>query len=397
MTAMRSATAYLNELGIISALGSDGREIRSNLLACQAPGMGRVGFANLGREFMVGRAPAELPSLPDSLASFDSRNARLTLAALRQIEEPVAKAIARYGRSRTGIVLGTSTAAADKTEQAIIEYARNGSFPPDYSHVGEEIGSTANFLAACLGVTGPVYTVSTACSSSGKVFASARGLLDLGVCDAVLLGGADSLCELTLGGFASLEAIDENVSNPFSVNRRGINIGEGAALFLMSREPAEVELRGVGESSDAHHMSAPDPKGEGAKAAMLAALADAALSAGDIDYINLHGTGTKLNDAMESYAVAEVLGGQVACSSSKPLTGHTLGAAGAIELGLCWLILNGPGDLAPIPHVYDGRYDPALAAIKLSAPGETIGRLDTAMSNSFAFGGNNVSVIIGRS
>ena len=218
------------------------------------------------------------------------------------------------------------------------------------------------------------------------------------LCDAVIVGGADTLSALTVRGFQSLEAISRGVSNPMSVHRDGINIGEGACVMLMSRDPSEIELLGVGASSDAHHISAPDPTGAGASDAMLRALADASMPPRDIDYINLHGTGTPLNDSMESHAVERVFGPGVACSSTKPLTGHTLGAAGAIELALCWLTLadiNVSNRLPP--HRWDGARDPALATLHLVSCGESMGARPTrCLSNSFAFGGNNASLVIGR-
>jgi 3-oxoacyl-[acyl-carrier-protein] synthase-1 len=228
------------------------------------------------------------------------------------------------------------------------------------------------------------------------VFASARGLIEQGLCDAVIVGGADSLCELTLNGFKALEALADERCNPFSSNRKGINIGEGAAIFVMSAEPHGVLMAGVGESCDAFHMTAPEPTGEGAQQAMRAALADAQLEASAIDYLNLHGTGTRLNDSMEGNAVYAVFGSHVLASSSKPLTGHTLGAAGAIEVGLCWLLLNNANVYEAVPHIYDGQFDPAFSKLTLCESAVTHVPVKFAMSNSFAFGGSNVSVILGR-
>jgi len=252
----------------------------------------------------------------------------------------------------------------------------------------------AVFLARYLGLRGPAYTVSTACTSSAKAFASARGLLRHDLCDAVLVGGVDSLCRLTINGFTALESTTTALSNPMSRNRCGINIGEGAALFLLTRDEAAVELLGIGESSDAHHISAPHPAGSGAEAAMRAALADAGLPASAVDYLNLHATATPRNDEMESRAVARVFPQGVAASGTKPLTGHTLGAAGATELAFCWLALR-DGRLPP--HLWDGVVDPELPRLDLIG-GErhfarTRGRV--CMSNSFAFGGSNASLLIG--
>jgi 3-oxoacyl-[acyl-carrier-protein] synthase-1 len=217
-------------------------------------------------------------------------------------------------------------------------------------------------------------------------------------CDAVIAGGADSLSRLTVRGFQSLESISRGISNPLSINRDGINIGEGACLMLVSKEPSAIGLLGAGASSDAHHISAPDPEGRGARDAMLRALADAAVAADAVDYINLHGTGTPLNDSMESRAVTEVFGSAVPCSSTKPLTGHTLGAAGAIELGFCWLMLSDANTAWALPpHCWDGQVDPELRQLEIVGQGHrATTRPKVCLSNSFAFGGNNASLLIGR-
>ena len=227
---------------------------------------------------------------------------------------------------------------------------------------------------------------------------SAQRLLDLNLCDAVLCGGVDSLCGLTLNGFSALDAVSDERCKPFSVNRQGINIGEAAALFIMSKHPAgtqTIALLGAGASSDAHHISAPEPSGRGAAQAMHKALKRAGLQPENIGYLNLHGTATQHNDAMESHAVAQVFPLGVPCSSTKPMTGHTLGAAGALEAAFCWLSLTHDNALAP--HLWDGQPDPALPALQWVIPGQTLAASPQRclMSNSFAFGGNNVSLIIG--
>ena len=223
------------------------------------------------------------------------------------------------------------------------------------------------------------------------------------MCDAVICGGVDSLCRLTLNGFSALEAVSAERCNPFSVNRHGINIGEGAALFLMTKEAlpgnAAITLLGGGASSDAHHISAPQPDGLGAQAAMAKALAAAGISADQVDYLNLHGTATTHNDAMESQAVQAIFPRGVPCSSSKPMVGHTLGAAGALEAAFCWLTLSeyNPDQLLP-PHLWDSQADPALPALNLVPPGTQLSnsRPRRLMSNSFAFGGNNISLLLGE-
>jgi 3-oxoacyl-[acyl-carrier-protein] synthase-1 len=250
-------------------------------------------------------------------------------------------------------------------------------------------------------VAGPAYVHSSACSSSAKAMASAARLIKMGLCDAVVTGGVDSLCTFTVSGFASLESVSAALCNPMSINRRGINIGEGAALFLMTADAGAadaVALLGWVESSDGHHMSAPDPSGGGARLAITQALARAGLDAADIDYVNMHGTATPQNDAMESRVIEALFGRETPVSSTKPFTGHTLGAAAAVEAALCWLAMQDDNPLGRLPpHLWDGVADPALPALNLVRPGAALGRpLDWALSNSFAFGGSNAALLLGR-
>jgi 3-oxoacyl-[acyl-carrier-protein] synthase-1 len=261
----------------------------------------------------------------------------------------------------------------------------------------QEVGATAEFIARVLNIKGPTYGISTACSSGAKALAAARRLIRAGICDAVIAGGVDTLCQLTVRGFSSLEAVSESRCNPFSKNRKGINIGEGAALFLVTAEARGVELSGVGEGSDAYHISAPEPSGAGAVRCMSGALKDAGVNAAEVGYVNLHGTATTLNDQMESLAMQEVFGLDTFCSSTKPFTGHTLGAAGAVEAGICWLTLDSDhSDLLPV-HIWDGVRDPELPSINLVSPECSLKTpLRYVLSNTFAFGGNNISLLLGR-
>jgi 3-oxoacyl-[acyl-carrier-protein] synthase-1 len=295
------------------------------------------------------------------------------------------------------VLIGTSTSGIAAGEDAMDSLTAGNGMPADYHYRQQEIGMAAEFLARYLRLNGPRYTVSTACSSSAKVFASGERLLAAGLCDALVLGGCDSLCRLTVNGFDALSSLSDGLCNPFSANRNGINVGEGAALFLLTREEAPIRLAGVGESSDAYHMSAPDPTGKGAEIAIRQALDNANVAPELIGYINLHGTATPKNDEMESRVIERVFGSETPCSSTKSQIAHTLGAAGAIEIGLCCLLLGEHNDSRRLPrHLWDGEPDPALPAIGLTA-GESIWEHDLFMSNSFAFGGSNVSVIIGRS
>jgi 3-oxoacyl-[acyl-carrier-protein] synthase-1 len=267
--------------------------------------------------------------------------------------------------------------------------------PETYHYRQQEIGTAAEFAARYLELTGLRYTISTACSSSAKAFASAWRLLAAGRCDAAVVGGVDSLCKLTLNGFDALESLAPDRCNPFSGNRRGINIGEGACIFVVSKVPAAVRLAGVGESSDGYHISAPDPSGRGAEAAIRAALAQAGAPPHAVGYVNLHGTATPKNDEMESQVMARVFGLTVPCSSTKSLIGHTLGAAGALELGFCWLLLSDANVRRRLPaHAWDGARDRNLPPINLIDDDARWER-DLFVSNSFAFGGSNAAVAVG--
>jgi 3-oxoacyl-[acyl-carrier-protein] synthase-1 len=406
--------SYLNALGLNCALGQGKHAVATALFAGDASGMrAQTGWV-AERELTVGAVPGSLPELPADLGHPPSRNNQLLLAAALEIEDEIRAAIAQFGADRIAVVLGTSTSGIEEASQSIAQYLNQGELPAHYDYAQQELAAPANFLSAWLGLSGPSYCISTACTSGARALLSAQRLLQLGVCDAVLCGGVDSLCRLTLNGFSALEAVSAEPCNPFSVNRHGINIGEGAALFLMTREPMTKEpmtreplsgaavpiaLLGGGASSDAHHISAPQPDGLGAQTAMRKALAAAGIDASQVDYLNLHGTATSHNDAMESLAVQAIFPAGVACSSSKPLTGHTLGAAGALEAAFCWLTLSeyNPQQLLP-PHIWDGQADPALPALNLVQPGARLNskRPRRLMSNSFAFGGNNISLILGE-
>ena len=335
------------------------------------------------------------------LRAFDCRNARLTQLALRQdnFESAVQAVAARVGRQRIGVFLGTSTSGILQTELA---YQRrdpiSGALPASFVYASTHNAfSVSAFVRSYFGLEGPAMTVSSACSSSAKVFASARRMLDAGLIDAAIVGGVDSLCLTTLYGFNSLALLAPGPCQPYAAARQGLSIGEGAAFALLERLPANLDanavlLRGIGESSDAHHMSAPHPEGLGAITAMREALASASLRPEQIDYINLHGTATPSNDAAEGKAVATVFGDHaLPCSSTKGATGHTLGAAGGIEAVVCALALQHgfmPGgintteldDSLPVDYLLHNR-DQSLTHV---------------LSNSFGFGGTNCSLVLGR-
>ena len=336
--------------------------------------------------------------LAPGLASHDCRNNRLAELALRAdgFALQVQAAARHFGAHRVGVLLGTSTSGILQTEVAYRQRdASTGALPASlYYADSHNTYSVAAYVRAALGLQGPACVVSTACSSSAKVFAAAARWLQLGVIDAAVVGGVDSLCLTTLYGFKSLELLAPDICRPWDARRAGLSLGEAAAFALLQRQPADQPagwLLGAGETSDGHHMSSPHPEGAGAAAAMRGALAMAGLAADDVDYINLHGTGTPGNDAAEDQAVCAVFGQQVPCSSTKAYTGHTLGAAGAVEAAIALLALQ-HGFMPAGLNVQ--QRDPALHGHYLLQPQHKA--LQVVASNSFGFGGSNACLLLGH-
>jgi len=389
---------FLNELGIVTPLGTGCAEVSENLMAGSQAGIRLKAGYLPDQDVHVGVVDADLPELGPEWAPDDSRNNALFLRALQQIEPAILQAKEQYGADRIAVIVGTSTSGLSDSEPAIRQKMTGDEFPPDFDYARQDPGSISTFVARYYGLTGLNIAVSTACTSSVKALATARRLIRAGICDAAIVGGADTLCRFTLNGFHSLDSVSSNICNPFSRNRDGITIGEGAAAFLVTPEPGPVEVLGIGESSDAHHISAPDPEAAGAIAAMQGAIDDAGIAPGQVGYVNLHGTATPLNDAMEALAVTTVFGDQTCCSSTKGMTGHMLGAAGGCELGFLWLMLHPDfADGALPPHIWDGELDRDIPGLKLVTQGQKLpDKAPLALSNSFAFGGNNVSVLVGR-
>ena len=379
------------DFGLISSIGSGKEETKSNLFSPNRCGLTPATLKN-GTETYIGKVSIELELIPENLSNLQSRNNQLLLTVFKQIEASFITNSKELDPEKIGIVIGTSTSGISDVEQAFEYKSANEDFPEDYHYKKHEMGSPSEFLAKYLNCQGPSYTISCACSSGAKAIASASRLLSSGICDLVICGGVDTLCDLTLLGFDSLEVISSQQCLPFSKNRDGINIGEAGALFLMKNEPGAYNLLAYGESSDAHHHSAPDPEGKGAIKSMKEALDAAMLKEEDINYINLHGTGTIQNDAMEAKAVNKIFKSNPPCSSTKALTGHTLGAAGALEAAFSLLALE--ENQLPIHH-WDNSRDPDMDQINLVAP-ETKTDLKNIMSNSYAFGGNNCSLILGK-
>lgn len=357
-------TAAITSFWTASALGVGNAETLANLQRGRAPGMREIGGDIPGRTIFFGGIDAALPTIAEK--KWNMRACRLLKLAVESLGPELDAVRARVAPDRLGIVLGASNTGIDEAQACVDAWIDTGAKPDalDFSMI--ELGTPALYLKELLGTTGPAYTVSTACSSAAKAFGAARRLLARGVCDAVVTGGVDGRCRFAMNGFHALGALAQGRCRPLAPDRDGINLGEAVALFVLERTGAGVRVRGVGESSDAYHATAPDPEGAGAEASMRAALADAALAPADIDYVNLHGTGTPANDAMEMKAVARVFAGLPQlprCESTKSLTGHCLGAAGAVEAAICALLIQS-------------------------------GACRAALSNSFAFGGSNASLVL---
>lgn len=353
-------------LSCACALGRTNEEVLASLRAGVSP-LAPLSSDIPGRTVLFGSVPGELPRI--DAPEYDFGSCRLLLHAVQYGGGAFEELVSRYGADRVAIVLGASNTGIHEAQGHVDRWLDSGA-KPDAMHFSMiELGTPAEYLAGILGVRGPAYVVSTACSSGAKAFASARRLIEAGHADAAIVGGVDGRCRFALNGFNALGALSAGLCRPLAPDRDGINLGEGVALFTMEataeRGLGKPVLAGVGESSDAYHPTAPDPEGRGAEAAMRTALSDAGVSPADISYINLHGTGTQANDAMELKAVRRVFGESfMSFESTKPLTGHCLGAAGAVEAAICWLKL-------------------AAGDVK-----------SNALSNSFAFGGSNAALVL---
>lgn len=391
-----SAPLYIHDFALCSALGSDKKTIWQALKNGTRPAFVQKKFREKER-YVVEIPQSSLPQVKDTY--YDNHVNRLSEVVLSQMETSVCEAVKEFGADRIGVFIGSSDNGSEASLAGLDSFQKTGSYPKKYELKMQQADFAAEYIAKRFGLTGPIFTHSSACASSASAFASARNWLEAGFCDAAIVGGVDIATETVVLGFDSLEAVSLSPTIPFSKNRTGLTIGDGAAYFLVSKKPGQAKFKvvGIGESADADHVTAPRADGEGAVQAIDKALKDAELSAADIDYINLHGTGTKLNDAMESVAVNRVFGNDTPASSTKGLTGHTLGAAGALEAAFCCLTLSDENTEHVLPmHVFDGERDPSIPEIRLVKNGETAKRLNICMSNSFGFGGCNVSLILSR-
>jgi 3-oxoacyl-[acyl-carrier-protein] synthase-1 len=387
-------------MSTVTALGAGTDALRDALVA-RRTGLAPCAFPGAPAGIWVGEVPGLVAAAPPpALSAYDCRNNRVAELALRGegFSAAVARARARHGATRIAVVLGTSTAGIEETERA---YARRGAdekeLPADFDYARtHDLAALPDYVRARLGLEGPGLVVSTACTSGARAMMEAAALIAAGVVDAAVAGGVDSLCRLTLHGFAALELLSRGACRPCAGDRDGITIGEGAALLLLERPEAapghDLLLLGAGASSDGHHMSSPHPEGLGAVSAMRAALAAAGCEPAEMDYVNLHGTGTRANDAMEDRAVHHLFGAAVPCSSTKGWTGHTLGASGGIEAVIAALCIRA----GMVPGCLDvAAPDPSFRA-QVAAGANRPAPLRRVISNSFGFGGSNCALVIGR-
>ena len=427
---------YLSRPGVMSCAGNNIDQLWNVVITGSQKGIKKVKACN-GEEYFAARIDDSV--LKPSGARYDMKIMRIENAALEQIADDVAAVRDKYGADRVAVCIGSCDNGTEFSLAGHRKYFADGEFPADYSLEIQGADYVSTFAKEKFGLNGPAVTFATACSSSAGAIIKAAEMIKAGLADAALVGGIDIASDTTLIGFSALEAVSSEITNPFSKNRHGITLGDGAAFFVLSREPltvpealegaadlttstTTVRLLGWGESSDAYHMTSPDPSGAGAEKAIRRALESSGLSFADVDYINLHGTGTKFNDSMEAKAVAAIFGeaeedwkaggahaASVPVSTTKPVTGHTLGAAAALEAAICWKALvenSGKNDKIKLPvQVWDGERDEELPALnivdgKSGADGEadaagTGGELKVCLSNSFAFGGANACLVLG--
>ena len=389
----------ITRCSIANCLGAGASAVADALFAGRS-GLSPCDFEGAALQTHIGRVRG-LESLPvrADLAAYDCRNHRMAQLALELdgFAGAAARARDRYGAARIGVFMGTSTSGILETELAYQHRdPATGALPPGYRYAQtHNTFSLADFVQQYLGLRGPAFAVSSACSSSAKVFGNAVRMISAGACDAAVVGGVDTLCLTTLYGFHSLELTSHGPCRPFDAERDGISIGEGAGFALLERLDARSDagasrLLGVGDSCDAHHMSTPHPEGLGARLAMQQALGAAGLAPADIDYVNLHGTGTRTNDAAEDRAVSDLFDAATPCSSTKGATGHLLGAAGITEIVICLLAME-RGLMPGSPNTR--QVDPAMRCNYLVEPRPA--RVRRVLSNSFGFGGSNCSVVLG--
>ena len=408
---------YLSKPGVMSCAGNNIDQLWNAVTTGRQDNIKKVKACN-GEEYFAARV--DEANLKPSGARYDMKIMRIENAALEQIADDIAAVRDKYGADRIAVCIGSCDNGTEFSLAGHRKYFADGEFPADYSLEIQGADYVSTFVAEKFGLTGPAITFATACSSSAGAIIKAAEMIKAGIADAAIVGGIDIASDTTLIGFSALEAVSSEITNPFSKNRHGITLGDGAAFFVLTREPLSVpevlegaadsttdttvKLLGWGESADAYHMTSPDPTGAGAERAIRRAMENAGVAVNDVGYINLHGTGTKFNDSMEAKAVAAIFGEKsIPVSTTKPVTGHTLGAAAALEAAICWKALvenSGKNDKIKLPvQVWDGERDEELPALnivdgKSGADGEP-GELKVCLSNSFAFGGATACLVLG--
>ncbi len=403
---------FFSKPGVMSCAGKNIDELWNSVLSGNQSNIKRVKACN-GDEFFAARISDS--DLKPADSRYDMKIIRIEEQALSQISDDIKAAVERYGAERVAVCVGSCDNGTEFSLAGHKKYFAEGEFPKEYNLEIQGADYVSTYIAERFGLKGPVNTFSTACSSSAGAIIKAAEMILGGLVDAAVVGGIDIASDTTLIGFSALEAVSSEITNPFSKNRHGITLGDGAAFFVLSREPLKrenqndfgIKLLGWGESADAYHMTSPDPSGAGAEKAIRRALESSGICASDVGYINLHGTGTKFNDSMEAKAVTSVFGdSKVFVSTTKPVTGHTLGAAASLELALCWkaLVANNceKNDNRKLPvQVWDGEFDSELPVLNFVGK-ETFekntaikGNLKVCLSNSFAFGGANACLVIG--
>lgn len=378
------ANISITSYSAICSLGTDISEIFQNSLLSGKNYFSQDDSIIKGVDLYLGKVKAKLPLIQNP--KFNTRTNSLLLHCCNQIKTDIDEIISKYGKERIGVVVGSTNVGVNEYENS-----------HDVFH--SQIGSPAIFLKEYFGLKNYCAGVSTACTSGIKAFSTGVKLLENGICDAVLCAASDALSKTPVFGFTSLEVMSHSICKPFSKNRDGINIGEGAAVFILEKDANNgFKILGIGETSDAYHTSTPDPQGVQAAHAIEIALKNAGLTPSNIDYINLHGTGTVTNDVMEANAVYKIFEDKVPASSTKSLTGHCLGASAGVETALCLAFLD--NSINPqkklIPHNYDGEYDTGLPEIKLAKHKEKAEKNTRVLCNAFGFGGSNAVIILGR-
>lgn len=392
---------YLSNPALICCVGANARDFFKAVVSGDQSGIKKTECSLSGEDgkksFFAGKIDSSLLKPTDS--KFDSRFLQVLDTGLEQLKNSVEEAVKKYGKDRIAVCVGQCDNGSELSFKANKVLFETGNLPADYDLTAQGAQVPAMYISKKFGVTGPGLSFATACSSSATAIIKAKELIKAGIADAVIAGGADIVSDTVLLGFNSLEAIDtQKITDPFSKNRNGITLGEASAFFVLSRDDIEntkIILAGTGESCDASHMTAPLADGSGAESAIKAALKDAEIDAAEIDYVNMHGTGTHLNDSMEGKGINRVFGKyRVPVSTTKPVTGHTLGAAGALELAACFFAIK--EQKLPV-QVWDGEFDteiPELNIVTKEKELKLTRPVKTCMSNSFAFGGANASLII---